>query len=93
MLTNPAPFLPLAGVVKTDRSFAALFTTKWLSISTADTGSSREVDTVDTVIQQQTETDAGVNTVKMLSPGLHWLHKTVWTLTSGVILYRGHTIL
>ena len=81
--------------MKTDGSFAALFTTKWLSISTADTGSSREVDsvaTVATVVQQQTETDAGVNTVKMLSPGLPRLHKTVWTLTSGAILSRAYTI-
>ena len=81
--------------MKTDGSFAALFTTKSLSISTADTGSSREVDTVATVdrwVQQQTETDAGVNTVKMLSPGLPRLHKTVWTLTSGAILSRAYTI-
>ena len=78
--------------MKTGGSFAALFTTKWLSISTADTGSSREVDSVATVVQQQTETDAGVNTVKMLSPGLPRLHKTVWTLTSGAILSRAYTI-
>ena len=49
--------------------------------------------TVDTVVQQQTETDAGVNTVKMLSPGLPLLHKTVWTLTSGAILLRAYTML
>ena len=66
---------------------------RWIDCSsTVYTGTSREVATVDRWVQQQTETDAGVNTVKMLSPGLPRLHKTVWTLTSGAILSRAYTI-
>ena len=67
---------------------------RWIDCSsTVYTGSSREVATVDRWVQQQTETDAGVNTVKMLSPGLPRLHKTVWTLTSGAILSKAYSIL